>query len=169
MPPTKPTLPVLVVLAAMTPTRNEPSCSLKTIDCTLGLSTTMSMMPNLVCGEFVGDLAERGRPGEADGHDRREAVLGELAQHLLALSVVLDFEVAEVDAGILLEFQRAVVDAFVERFVELAAEVIDDGRLDVGGERRRRYERRYGEARKQSGKLTSGHPTLPFSVPTGSR
>ena len=83
-------------------------------------------------GEFVGDLAERRRPGEADGHDRREAVLGEFAQHLLALRVILDFEIAEVDAALLLEPRRAVEDAFVEGFVELAAEIIDHGRLDLG-------------------------------------
>ena len=56
MPPTKPTLPVFDVSAAITPTRNEPSCSLNTIDCTLGLSTTMSMMPNLVLGNSSATL-----------------------------------------------------------------------------------------------------------------
>ena len=99
--------------------------------------------------EFVGDLAERGGPGEADGHDRREAVFGEFAQHLLALRVVLDFEVAEVDAGVLLEFGRAVEDAFVEGFVELAAEVVDDRGLDIGGEGRRRRHQRGGEHRRK--------------------
>ena len=103
MPPTKPTLPVFDVLAAITPTRNEPSCSLNSIDCTLGLSTIRVDNGEFGVGEFVGDLAERGRPGEADGHDRREAVLGEFAQDLLALRVVLDLEIAEVDAAILLE------------------------------------------------------------------
>ena len=52
-------------------------------------------------GELVGDLAERGRPGEARHDDRAEAVLGEFAQDLLALRVVLDLEIAEVDAGLL--------------------------------------------------------------------
>ena len=87
--------------------------------------------------EFVGDLVERGRPGEARHDDRRVAVLGELAQDLLALRLVLDFEIAEVDAGVLLELARAVEDALVEGLVELAAEVIDDRRLDVGGPGRR--------------------------------
>src|SRR6266850_1986327 len=42
MPPTNPTLPVFDAIAAAMPTRNDPSCSLKTIDCTLGRSTTAS-------------------------------------------------------------------------------------------------------------------------------
>ena len=53
MPPTKPTLPVLLAMAAAMPTRNEPSCSLKTMDCTLGRSTTASMMANLVPGNSL--------------------------------------------------------------------------------------------------------------------
>ena len=68
------------------------------------------------------------------GHDdRAEAVLGEFAQDLLALGVVLDFEVAEGDVEFLAELGRAVEHALVEGFVELAAEIIDDGRLDLGG------------------------------------
>ena len=143
MPPTKPTLPVFDVLAAITPTRNEPSCSLNTIDCTLGLSTTMSMMPNLVLGNSSATLPSAVAQAKPDSHDRREAVLGEFAQHLLALRVVLDLEVAEVDAGVLLELGRAVEDALVEGFVELAAEVIDDRGLD-----RRRHRRRRRRARR---------------------
>ncbi|EKD61612.1 MAG: hypothetical protein ACD_54C00169G0001 [uncultured bacterium] len=50
MPPMKPTVLVLEASAAIMPTRYEPSCSLKTTDFTLGWSTTMSMMPNLVSG-----------------------------------------------------------------------------------------------------------------------
>ncbi len=117
--------------------------------------------------EFAGDLVERRRPGEADGHDRRETVLGEFAQGLLALGVVLDFEIAKVDAGVLLEFFRAVEDAFIEGFVELAAEVVDHGGLDVGGEDRRRSEQRRGEARKHSRQLTAGHANLPLFISTG--
>ncbi len=50
MPPTKPILPVLEALAASRPTRNEPSPSLNSTDCTLGLSTTASTMTNCVLG-----------------------------------------------------------------------------------------------------------------------
>ena len=50
MPPTKPTLPVLRAMAAAMPTRKQPSCSLKTTDCTFGRSTTVSMIVNLVFG-----------------------------------------------------------------------------------------------------------------------
>ena len=133
MPPTKPTLPVLVVFAAMTPTTNEPSCSLNTIDWTFGRSTTSSMMPKSVLGYSGRDLLQRGLPGEADGHDRREAVLGELAQDLLALRLVLDLEIAELDPGLLGEPRRAVEHPLVERFVELAAEIVENRRLDSLG------------------------------------
>src|SRR5436309_5229999 len=47
MPPTKPTLPVFEASAAAMPTRNDPSCSLKTIDWTFGRSTTASTRANL--------------------------------------------------------------------------------------------------------------------------
>jgi hypothetical protein len=71
------------------------------------------------------------------GHDDRVvAVLGEFAQRLLALGVVLDFEVAVFDAALGLEFLRPVESGFVEGFVELAAEIINDRRLDVRGEGR---------------------------------
>ena len=104
-------------------------------------------------GIFRRDLLQRGLPGEADGHDRREAVLGELAQDLLALRLVLDLEIAEIDAGLLLEPCRAVEHALVERFVELAAKIIKNGGLNrvgrigrgggekTSGKSRRRHER----------------------------
>src|SRR5437773_2236263 len=50
IPPTNPTLPVFDAIAAAMPTRNEPSCSLKTIDRTLGRSTTASTIANLRFG-----------------------------------------------------------------------------------------------------------------------
>ena len=53
MPPTKPTLPVSDAIAAAMPTRNEPSCSLNTTDCTFGCSTTESMITNLVSGNSL--------------------------------------------------------------------------------------------------------------------
>ena len=83
-------------------------------------------------GEFFGDLAERGRPCKPGHQDRAESVLGELAQDLLALRIVLDLEVAEGDARLLRELGGAVEDAFVEGFVELAAEIVDYRGLDVG-------------------------------------
>ena len=129
MPPTKPTLPVLDVLAAITPTRNEPSSALNTTDCTLGLSTTMSIMPNWVFGNSSATLLSavaQAKPGITIG---REAVLRELAQRLLALRLVLDFE-SRKGCRCPCEFGRAVEHAFVEGFVELAAEVVDHRRLD---------------------------------------
>ena len=53
MPPTNPTLPVLEAMAAAIPTRKDPSCSLNTIDCTFGASTTASMMANLRFGNSL--------------------------------------------------------------------------------------------------------------------
>ncbi len=53
MPPTNPTLPVLLAMDAIMPTRKLPSCSLNTTDCTLGRSTTMSMMANLSLGNSL--------------------------------------------------------------------------------------------------------------------
>ena len=50
MPPTNPIFPVFEASAAINPTRNEPSCSLKTMERTFGLSTTASMMANLMSG-----------------------------------------------------------------------------------------------------------------------
>ena len=116
-------------------------------------------------GEFAGDFLERGRPGEADGHDRREAVLGEFAQHLLALRVALDFEIAEIDARFLLEFRRAVEDAFVEGLVELAAEVVDDRRLDVrregGGRSQERKTKRRAHARRKNRLISDSIMPIP--------
>src|ERR1700722_601809 len=96
-------------------------------------------------GIFRRDLRQRGLPGEADGHDRREAVLGKLAQDLLALRLVLDLKITEIDAGFLLELCRAVEHAFVERFVELAAKIIENGGLN-----------RVGRIGRDGGEKTSG-------------
>ena len=57
-------------------------------------------------------------------------VAGEPAQRLLALGVVLGLEIAVLDAGLLLELLGAGIDALVEGFVELAAEIVDDGGLE---------------------------------------
>src|SRR5277367_1802340 len=100
-------------------------------------------------GIFRRDLLQRGLPGEADGHDRREAILGELAQDLLALRLVLDLEIAEIDAGLLLKLCRAVEDTLVERFVELAAKIIENGGLDFCGVSRGGGEKTSGKSRRR--------------------
>ena len=71
--------------------------------------------------------------------------LGELAQRLLALGVVLDFELAIFRLRLLLELLGALEGRLVEGFVVLAAEVVDDRRLR--GERRGRAE---GQGRRRS-------------------
>jgi len=48
IPPTKPTTLDFVVRPAITPTRNEPSCSLNVTDITFGVETTVSIMPNFL-------------------------------------------------------------------------------------------------------------------------
>ncbi len=53
MPPTNPIFPVFEVSAAIKPTRNEPSCSLNTIERTFGFSTTASMIANWMFGNSV--------------------------------------------------------------------------------------------------------------------
>src|SRR5690606_33282733 len=71
-----------------------------------------------------------------------EAALGEIADRLLALGVVLRLEILVVDAGLGLELLRAVEAGFIERLVELSARAIDDRRLDVGREGRTRCQER---------------------------
>ena len=57
MPPTKPTFPPGAAIAARTPTMKDPSCSRNTMDCTLGWSTTESMMAKRVSGNSGATLS----------------------------------------------------------------------------------------------------------------
>ncbi len=88
------------------------------------------MMANLVFGNSSATFLSAGFLAEADGHDRAEAVAREAAQGLLALGVVLRLEIAVIRTGLLLVLLGAHMDALVEGFVELAAEVVDDRRLE---------------------------------------
>src|SRR2546422_247613 len=123
IPPTNPTLPVFEAIAAAMPTRNEPSCSLNTIDRTLGRFTTASTMANLMFGNSL--------LREADTHDDMRAASGHVAQRLLALRLGGHLELAVGDAGFLLEALGALVGGFVEGLVELAAHVEHHGRNEV--------------------------------------
>ena len=89
-------------------------------------------------GEFLGHLLDGGSLREADRQDRVDAATGEVAHCLFALGIVGDFEAAILDVEFLLELLGAVIDALVEGFVELAAEVVDDPRLEIGGGSRKR-------------------------------
>ena len=111
MPPTKPTLPVFDAIAASMPTRNEPSCSLNSTDCTLGRLTIAVDDRELRLGKFLRDLLDRIGLGEADADDRVLAALGEAAMRLLELGLVGGDEFGVVDAGLLLEALGAVGDA----------------------------------------------------------
>ena len=69
LPPTKPIVPVLVTLAAMTPTRNEPSQSLVTVEMTFGAigSGPTSTRPNFWSGNepatvFIGSIMSKDEP-----------------------------------------------------------------------------------------------------------
>ena len=153
MPPTKPTLPVFDVSAAITPTTNEPSCSLNTTDWTLGRSTTSSMMPNFVLG-YSGAIFF-----SAVSQAKPTVMIGEkpsLANLRRTCSRCDSFWISRSRksiAGLLLELRRAVEHALVERFVELAAKIIENGGLDgvgrigrdggekTSGKSRRRHER----------------------------
>ena len=85
----------------------------------------------------VGELRRHGlhrrAVGEAGDDDRVVAALGEAAQRLLALGVVLQLELLVGDAGLGLEALGALEGGLVERAVELAAEVEDDRRVGVLG------------------------------------
>ena len=164
MPPTKPTVPVVDFSAAMAPTRNEPVCSSKMIDCTFGASTTASITTNLVSGNSAATVVERGAPREAGHHDGVRPLRSEAAEGLLALRVVLQFEVGEGAAGLGLPGLGAVIGRLVEGFVELAAEVIDHGRVGEGstGE-----QHGTGDAGSKSTEVLrkEGHEGLPVSHP----
>src|SRR4029078_8461032 len=71
--------------------------------------------------------------------DRVAAVLGEAAQRLLALRGVGHFELDVGGAGLGLELFGAVIGSLVEGFVELAAKIVEDGRLDIRGESRKNH------------------------------
>ena len=80
-------------------------------------------------GELGGDRGQRRGPGEARDDDGRKALLGELADGLLALGVARNLEVAVIAAGFLLVLLGAIIGSLVEGFVELAATVIDQRRI----------------------------------------
>ena len=86
------------------------------------------------------------------------ALVGEVADGLLALGLVGDLELAIGDAGLGLELLGAVVHALVEGLVELAADVEDDGGLVVG---RESSGRRHGNGGYGGEQITSFHCSLP--------
>ena len=61
-------------------------------------------------GEFLGDLLERHRLGEADGDDRVLPALGKTPQRLLELRLVGRLEVGDGDLGLVGELLGAVAD-----------------------------------------------------------
>ena len=95
--------------------------------------------------------------GEARRNDGRVALVGKVADGLLALGLVGDLKFAIGHARVGLEFLRAIVHGLVERLVELAANVEHDGRLVI-----RRECGRCHEARKRhSAQELLDHDCLP--------
>ena len=114
-------------------------------------------------GELVGNLLERGFLAETDGHDRAVSLAREPAQGLLPLRIVLRLEIAVIRTRLLLVLLSARMDAFIEGFVELASEVVDDRRLESvlredGG-------RGDGEAREREGEAGGFHRQCSLSGP----
>ena len=108
IPPTNPILPVFEAMAAAIPTRNEPSCSLNTMDWTLGTVHDGVDDDELDGGELLGHLLHAAGLGEADAHDDLRPAARHVAQRLLALGLRGDLELAVRDARLLLEALGAV-------------------------------------------------------------
>ena len=85
-------------MAAAIPTRNEPSCSLNTIDWTLGRSTTASMMANFTAGNSLATFSMPLAWAKPIAHDDLGAAPRHVAQRLLALGLAGDLELAIRDA-----------------------------------------------------------------------
>src|SRR5215213_3612566 len=109
--------------------------------------------------ELVRHLLQGRLLAESDGEDRTEAVAGEAAQRLLALGVVLGFEIPVLGAGLLLEALSPGGDPLVEGLIELAAEIVDDGGLEDRSLREGRR-RREGETRERETEFRDGHEVL---------
>jgi hypothetical protein len=115
------------------------------------------MIANFTFGNSPATFFRRVSWLKPDREDRAEAVAGEAAQGLLALGVVLGLEVAVLGAGLLLEPLGAGEDALVEGFVELAAEIVDDGGLHGRPLLRERRGRGEGEARQGQSEPGDAH------------
>jgi hypothetical protein len=66
---------------------------------------------------------------ESDADDRARTALGKAPRCLLTLRGILDLELEVRFAGFFLPALGAAPRRLVERLVELAAELVDDGRL----------------------------------------
>ena len=84
-------------------------------------------------GKLLRDLFDGRGLREADRHNDRRTAPGELGHHLLTLCGVGDLELAEGDAGFLLETLRPPAGGLVERTVKLAAEIVNDGGQEIAG------------------------------------
>src|SRR5271163_3838051 len=70
IPPTKPTLPVLLVSAAITPTRKDPSSARNIIDCTFGRSTIFRADEgSFLVGVIAAETSKTGKVGFVGGMD----------------------------------------------------------------------------------------------------
>jgi hypothetical protein len=153
MPPTKPTLPVLVAAAASLVLLEDHRLHVGQVDHRVDDGEAR-------VGKFLGDLLEGRSLGEADAEHGVRAALRHLPEGLLALGFVGDLELPVLDAGLLAEPLDAVVDALVEGLVELAAHVEDDRRLEL-----RRLGAAQGEAEQTAEcQEVFAHPVLPVGM-----
>ena len=133
LPPTKPIVPVFVTLAAITPTRNEPSQSLVTLETTFGAigSGPTSTRPNFCCGK-----ARRHRLHRLDHVERRadddvEALSGGARKRRLELGDAARLDDDVVDPELLDRALHALVHHVVEGPVAHAGFGGDEGDLDL--------------------------------------
>ncbi len=167
MPPTKPTLPVSDLSAAAMPTRKEPSCSLNTTDCTLSSLDHASMMVNLVSGNSAAIVSSGVAWEKPTATTMVAPAPRHAAKRLIPLAFVGDLEFQVLDAGLVLEPFGAVIGGLVEGFVELAAHIEDDGRLEIlgnGGPGGHEHGTRGQNGGGESAEKWLSHPCLPRSA-----
>ncbi len=83
----------------------------------------------IIRGDFIQNVSKR----ETGHHDRVRPGFGQTTQRLFALGFRLHLDFAIRPAGFLNPTLRAVIGRFVEGFVELAAQIEDQGRIGACG------------------------------------
>ena len=104
MPPRKPILPVLLVIAAIAPIRYAPSCSSNSRQRTFGASTSASTIAKCFCGKLRRDFFDRLLLRETDADDQIEIPLRKRAQQRLKGVVVRGLDVFEKNPQLLFGF-----------------------------------------------------------------
>src|SRR5262249_43030688 len=113
-------------------------------------------------GKFGSARLDRRREAEAVGDDHGGTAAQQAAQPDLALGRARDLDLAVGDTGLVAEPVGAAHRRLVERFVELAADVVDDRRDDVlpavlAGARAGRRDAEAQEQRETGAQRAGGH------------